>query len=134
MASLILLEKPFHAIRSFIFASSVWSLFLLQIEFTRTKDIIAWNAFTKRIDDAIITNKLKGIIVNDIKNTTYNDFETIWIKIPFLADKEDQLLKAILQKKATQFTQKLRFYTNKKDQIPKLMTRYQFNSLSCNDS
>ena len=41
------------------------------------KDVIAWNGFPKRIGDAIINNKLKGLNVNNIKSTTNNDLETI---------------------------------------------------------
>ena len=32
--------------------------------------------FPKRIGDTPINNKLKGLNVNNIKNTTNNDFET----------------------------------------------------------
>ena len=91
-------------------------------------------------DDAIINNKLKGLNVNNIKNTTNNDFETIWIKIPYLGDKGDQLLKSLKTKykhhlteevkfRIKQSTQKLSFYTNMKDQISKLM-----KSLSCSSA
>ena len=70
--------------------------------------------------------------MNNTKNTTNNEFETIWIKIPFLGDKGDQLLKLLktrLKHHFTkevkfgiiQFTQRLCFYTNMKDQIPNLM-------------
>ena len=31
-------------------------------------------------------------------NTTNNDFETIWIKIPYLSDKGEQLLKSLKTK------------------------------------
>ena len=44
--------------------------------------MIAWNGFPKRIGDAII----KGLNVNNIKNTANNDFETILIKILYLGD------------------------------------------------
>ena len=65
----------------------------LQAELTRIKDLIIWNGFPKSIGDAIITNKGKGLNVNNIKNSTNNDLETIWTKIPYLGDKGDQLLK-----------------------------------------
>ena len=86
--------------------------------------------------------------MNNIKNTANNDFETIWIKIPYLGDKGDQLLKSLKTKlkhhlttevtfRIIQSTQKLTFYTNMKDQIPKLMKSYvvyQFDCPGCHDS
>ena len=118
----------------------------LQAELTRIKYLIPWNGFPKRIGDVIINNKLKGLNVN-IKNTINNDLETIWIKIPYLGDKGDNLLKSLKAKlkhhftkvvkfRIIQSTQKLSFYTNMKDQIPKLMKSYvvyQFNCPGCND-
>ena len=44
----------------------------LQAELTRIKDLIVRNGFPKRIGDAIINNKLKGLKVNNIKNTANN--------------------------------------------------------------
>ena len=84
----------------------------------------------------------------NIKNTTNNDLETIWIKILYFGDKGDQLLKSLKTKlkhyfteevkfRIIQSTQKLSFYTNMKDEIPKLMKSYvvyQFNCPGCNDS
>ena len=112
------------------------------------KDLIAWNGFPKRIGDAIINNKLKGLNVNNIKNTTNNGLETIWIKIPYRGNKGDQLLKSLKTKlkhhltKEIKFgiiqsTQKLSFYTNIKDKVPKLMKSYvvyQLDCPGCNDS
>ena len=102
---------------------------------TRIKDLIARNVFPKRIEDAIIINTIKGLNVNNIKNKTNNDFETIWIKIPYLSDKGDQYLKLLKAKLKHRFTKevkfriiqsikKLSFYTSLKDQIPKLMKSY----------
>ena len=104
----------------------------LQAELTRIKDLIVWNGSPKRIGDAIINNNLKGLNVNNIKNTTNNYFETIWIKKSYFDDKGDQLLKSLKTKlkhhctkkvkfRIIQSTQKLRIYTDMKDQIPKLM-------------
>ena len=73
--------------------------------------------------------------MNNIENTTNNDFETIWIKKSYFGDKGDQLLKSLKTKlkqhctkkvkfRIIQSTQKLRFYTDMKDQIPKLMKSY----------
>ena len=118
----------------------------LQAELARIKYLIPWHGFPKRIGDVIINNKLKGLNVN-IKNTTNNDWETIWIKIPYLGDQGDNLLKSLKAKlkhhftKAVKFriiqsTQKLSFYTNMKDETPKLMKSYivyQFNCPGCND-
>ena len=84
----------------------------------------------------------------NIKSTTNNDLETIWIKIRYFGDKGDQLLKSLKAKlkhyfteevkfRIIQSTQKLSFYTNMKDEIPKLMKSYvvyQFNCPGCNDS
>ena len=84
----------------------------------------------------------------NIKNTTNNDLETICIKVPNLGDKGDQLLKLLKAKLKHHFTkeakfkiiqsvQKLSFYTNMKDQIPKLMKSYvvyQLNCPGCNNS
>ena len=39
----------------------------LQGELTRTKDLIAWNGFPKRIGDVIINDELRGLNVNNIK-------------------------------------------------------------------
>ena len=117
-----------------ILNSSRWLKYLLQREI-------------ERIADAIINNKLKGLNVNNTSSTTSNDLETIWIKI-YLDDKGDQLLKLLKSKlkhhftkevnfKIKQSTQKLRFYTNMKDQIPKLMKSdvvYHFNCPCYNDS
>ena len=72
---------------------------------------------------------LSGLDMNNIKNTTNNDFETIWIKIPQLGDTGDQLLKLLKTNfkhhfiKEVKFriihsTQKLSFYTNMKDKYP----------------
>ena len=102
---------------------------------TRIKDLIARNVFPKRIEDAIIINTIKGLNVNNIKNKTNNDFETIWTKIPYLSDKGDQHLKLLKAKLKHHFTKevkfriiqsikKLSFYTSLKDQIPKLMKSY----------
>ena len=102
---------------------------------TRIKELIARNVFPKRIEDAIIINTIKGLNVNNIKNKTNNDFETIWIKIPYLSDKGDQYLKLLKAKLKHHFTKevkfriiqsikKLSFYTSLKDQIPKLMKSY----------
>ena len=81
----------------------------LQAELTRIKDLIAWNGFPKRIGDAIINKKLKALNVNNIKNTTNNDLETIWIKIPYLGDKGDQLLKSLKTKLKHLFTKEVKF-------------------------
>ena len=51
----------------------------------------------------MINNKLKGLNVN-IMNTTNNDLETIWIKIPYLADKGHQLSKSLKAKLKHHFT------------------------------
>ena len=116
----------------------------LYVELTGIKDLIAWNGFPKRIGDAII----KGLNMNNTKNTTNNDLETIWIKIPYLGDKGDQLLKLLKTKlkhhftkevkfRIIQSTQKLSFYTNMKNQVPKLTKYYvvyQFNCTGCNES
>ena len=67
----------------------------LQAELTRIKDLIAWNGCPKRIGDVIMNNKLKGLNVNNIMNRTNNDFETIWIQIPYVGDKGDKLLKSL---------------------------------------
>ena len=99
------------------------------------KDLIAWNGFPKRIGDAIINNNFKCLNVNNIKNTTNNDLETIWIKIPYLGDKGEQLLKSLKTKlkhhfikevkfRIIQSPQKLSFCTNMKEQIPKLIKSY----------
>ena len=104
-------------------------------ELARIKDLIVRNGFPIRIGDAIINNKFKGLNVNNINNRTNNDFETIWIKIPYLGDKGEQLLKSLKTKlkhhltkelkfRIIQSTQKLSFYTNMKDQIPKLTKSY----------
>ena len=117
-----------------ILNSSRWLKYLLQREI-------------ERIADAIISNKLKGLNVNNTNSTTSNDLETIWIKI-YLDDKGDQLLKLLKTKLKHHFTkevnfkikhstQKLRFYTNMKYQIPKLMkfdVVYHFNCPCYNDS
>ena len=79
----------------------------LQVELTRIKNQIAWNGFPKRIGDAIINNKLKGLNVNNINSTTNNDLETIWIKIPYLGDKRDQLLKSLKTKLKHHFTKEV---------------------------
>ena len=42
-----------------------------------------------------MNNKLKGLNVNNIMNRTNNDFETIWIQIPYVGDKGDKLLKSL---------------------------------------
>ena len=81
----------------------------LQAELTRIKDLIAWNGFPKRPGDAIINNKLKGLNVNNIKNTINNDLETIWIKIPYISDIGDQFLKSLKAKLKHHFTEKLKF-------------------------
>ena len=71
----------------------------------------------------------------NIKNTTNNDLETIWIKILYFGDKGDQLLKSLKTKlkhyfteevkfRIIQSTQKLSFYANMKDETPKLMKSY----------
>ena len=49
------------------------------------------------------SNKFKGLNVN-IKNTNNNDLETIWIKIPYLGDKGDQLFKSLKTKLKHHFT------------------------------
>ena len=53
------------------------------------------NGFPKRIGHATINNKLKGLNINNIKNTTNNDLEKIWITIPHLGEKGDRLLKSL---------------------------------------
>ena len=40
----------------------------LEAQLTRIKDPIAWSGFPKRIGDAIINNKLKGLNANKITN------------------------------------------------------------------
>ena len=45
----------------------------------------------------------------NIKNTTNNDWETIWIKIPYLGDKGDQLLKSLKAKLKHHFTKEVKF-------------------------
>ena len=67
----------------------------LQTELIRIKDLTAWNSFPERIGDILINDKLKRLNVNNIKNTTSNDFETIWIKLPYLGVKGGQLLKSL---------------------------------------
>ena len=67
----------------------------MQAELTRIKDLIAWNGFPKIIGNAIVNNKLKGLKGNNIKNTTNSNLDIIWIKIPYIGDKEDQLLKSL---------------------------------------
>ena len=57
--------------------------------------------------------------MNNIKNTTNNDFETKWIKLPYLGDKGDQPLKSLktkslelyspLKNKAFALTWKIRY-------------------------
>ena len=47
--------------------------------------------------------------MNNIKNTTNNDLETIWIKIPYLAAKGDQLLKSLKTKLKHHFTKEANF-------------------------
>ena len=117
-------------------------------ELTRIKDLIAWNGFPKRTAYAITDNKFEGLNMNNIKNTTKSDFETIWIKIQYLGDDRDQLLKSLKTKLKHHFTKelkfriiqstpKLSFYSNMKDQIRKLKKSYavnQFNCPGCNDS
>ena len=110
-------------------AGSICDKNKLQTELSRIKDVTAWNVFLERIADAIINNNLKGLNVNNIKNTTSKDLETIWVKIPYLSDKGDQILKSLKTKlkhhftkdvkfRITQSTQKLSFYTNMKYEIP----------------
>ena len=105
------------------------------------EDLTVWNGFPKRIGDAIINNKLKGLNLN-IKNTANNDLETICVKIPYLGDKGDQLLKFLKAKLKNHFTkevklriiqsmQKFSFYTNMKDQIPKLIKSYVLYKSHC---
>ena len=86
--------------------------------------------------------------MNNINIANNNDFETIWIKKPYLGDKGDQLLISLKTKSKHHFTkevkfriiqstQKLRFYTNMKDQTAKLMKSYDvyhFNCPGCNHS
>ena len=81
----------------------------LQAELTRIKDRFTWNGFPKRNGDAVINNKLKGLNVNNIKNTTNNDFETIWLKIPYLGDKGDQFLNSLKTKLKHHFTKESKF-------------------------
>ena len=69
-----------------------------QTELITVKDVTSWNGFPKSIGDAIIHNKLKDLNVNHTKNTTNKNFDTIWIKIPYLGDKGDQLLKSLKTK------------------------------------
>ena len=84
----------------------------------------------------------------NINSATKNELETIWIEIPYLDDKRDQLLELLRAKlkhhftkevkfKIIQSTQKLSFYTIMKDHIFKLMQSYvvyRFNCPGCNDS
>ena len=79
-----------------------------QAELTRIKDLISWNVFPKRIGDAIINNNLKDLNVN-IKNTTNNELGTIWIKIPYLGDKGDQLLQSLKANMKNHFTKEFKF-------------------------
>ena len=81
----------------------------LQVELRRIKNLIVWNGFPKRSGDAIINNKLNGLNVNNIKNTTNNDFQTIWMKIPYLGDKGHQILKSLKTKLKHHFTEEVRF-------------------------
>ena len=43
------------------------------------------------------------------KKTTNNEFETIWIKVPYLGDKGDQLLKSLKTKLKHHFTKEAKF-------------------------
>ena len=82
----------------------------------------------------------------NINSATKNELETIWIEIPYLDGKRDQLLKLLRAKlkhhftkevkfKIVQSTQKLSFHTIMKDQILKLMQSYAvLNCPGCNDS
>ena len=70
---------------------------------------MAWNGFPKRIGDVIINDELRGLNVNNIKNRTNYELETIWIKIPYLDDKGDQLLKSLKTKWKHRFTKKVKF-------------------------
>ena len=74
-----------------------------QKELKRIKHVIAWTRLSKSTRNTIIKNKLKNLNVNNIKNTTYKDFDTKWIKIPCLGDKGDQLLKLLKTKIETPF-------------------------------
>ena len=47
--------------------------------------------------------------MNNVKNTTNNDFEAIWIKMPYLGDKGDQLLKSLKTKLKHHFTKEVKF-------------------------
>ena len=47
--------------------------------------------------------------MNVIKNKTNNDFERIWIKIPYLSDKGDQVLKFFKKKLKHHFTNEVKF-------------------------
>ena len=80
--------------------------------------------------------------MNNINIANNNDFETIWIKKPYLGDKGDKLLISLKTKSKHRFTkevkfriiqstQKLRFYTNMKDQTAKLMKSYDVYHFNC---
>ena len=89
-------------------AVNIYDKSKFQAELTRIKDLISWNVFPKRIGDAIINNNLKDLNVN-IKNTTNNELGTIWIKIPYLGDKGDQLLQSLKANMKNHFTKEFKF-------------------------
>ena len=130
-------------------AKRIYSSNKLQLqELSKIRCFASWNAFPKHVCNGIIKKtitKLNNATTVDSSND--DNIVTLWMKIPYLGDQSQQLVRTLQRKlkrstrKNTQFvlkvsysTTKVSYFTNNKDRTPKLSKSgvvYQFRCPGC---
>ena len=120
----------------------------------KIRQFLAWNGFPRRVADGLI-NRTKAsclykTLSQDHAQETVSESRIIWINMPYIGEKGEQLTKSLVHKlrrcippsKNVLFrilprTNKISFYTNTKDKTPLLSKSnlvYQFTCPCCNSS
>ena len=82
-----------------------------QTQINHIKTLMSWNAYPKHVRNSIINRLKSNVNRNDNINNKKDDRKVIWINLPYLGKKGEQLTNSLIRKLKRSFKENIKFKT-----------------------
>ena len=82
-----------------------------QQQINHIKTLMSWNAYPKHVRNSIINRLKSNVNRNDNINNKKDDRKVIWINLPYLGKKGEQLTNSLIRKLKRSFKENIKFKT-----------------------
>ena len=82
-----------------------------QTQINHIKTLMSWNAYPKHVRNSIINTLKPKVNRNDKINNNKDDRKVIWINLPYLGKKGEQLTSSLIRKQKRSFKENVKFKT-----------------------